>query len=428
VNLTEICIRNPVLAWMLMAATVVFGAVAASRIGTSQFPDVDFPTINVSVSWEGAPPDVVEHDVIEPIEEAIVQVEGVRAISSSSRQGGGYITVELDLERDVDLALQDVQARVAQTQRLLPRDVDPPVASKTNPEDQPIMWLGLSGPFPRQLLADTARYVIKEKLQTVPGVGEVMMGGYLERNVRIWVDGAELDARGVTVSEVSAALRRDHVELPAGRLETTGREVNVRVLGEALDLDTLRNLVVRETDGATVYLKDVALVEDGFEDVRRMARVNGAPAQGIGIKKQRGSNAVAVARGVHQAVAELQASLPEGLSLGVNFDSTRFIEESVREIEFELILAVVLTGLVCWMFLGSLSSTLNVVLAIPMSLLGTIAVIYFLGYTLNTFTLLALSLCVGIVVDDAIMVLENIVPTPRSTTRATSSSSTARRT
>ena len=407
-SLTEICIRRPVLAWMLMAATVVFGAVAASRIGTSQFPDVDFPTINVSVNWEGAAPDVVEHDVIEPLEEAITQVEGVRTISSSSRQGGGNITVELDLEREVDLALQDVQARVAQTQRMLPRDVDPPVASKNNPEDQPIMWLGLAGPFSRQLLADTARYVVKEKLQTVPGVGEVTMGGYLDRNVRIWVDAAELDARGVSVVDVSDALRREHVELPAGRLETTGREVNVRVLGEALDLETLRNLVVREVDGATVYLKDVALVEDGFEDVRRMARVNGAPAQGLGIKKQRGSNAVAVARGVKAVVADLQATLPEGMELGVNFDSTRFVEESVKEIELELVLAVLLTGLVCWMFLGSLSSTLNVVLAIPMSLLGTIAVIYFLGYTLNTFTLLALSLCVGIVVDDAIMVLENI--------------------
>src|SRR6185503_7082688 len=172
-SLTEICIKRPVLAWMLMAATIVFGAVAASRIGTSQFPDVDFPTINVSVNWEGAAPDVVEHDVVEPVEEAIVQVEGVRAISSSSRQGGANITVELDLERDVDLALQDVQARVSQAQRLLPRDVDPPIVSKTNPEDQPIMWVGLSGPFPRQLIADTARYVVKEKLQTVPGVGEV---------------------------------------------------------------------------------------------------------------------------------------------------------------------------------------------------------------------------------------------------------------
>jgi hydrophobe/amphiphile efflux-1 (HAE1) family protein len=408
VNLTEICIRKPVLAWMIMAATVVFGTVAAQRIGRSQFPDVDFPTINVNVTWEGAAPDVLEHDVVEPIEEALVQVEGVKSLWSTSQQGQASITLELDLERNVDLALQDVQAKIAQTQRALPRDLDPPVVSKTNPEDNPIMWVGLSGAFPQQLLADTARYVVKEKLQTIPGVGEVIMGGYLERNVRLWIDASRLDARGVTVTEVTAALQRQHVELPAGRLETDGREVNVRVLGEALDLATLRRLIIREVDGSPVYLQDVALVEDGFEDIRRMARVNGVPAQGLGIKKQRGSNGVAVADGVHKMIAEMRETLPEGMHLGINFDSTVFVKESVEEILFELLLAVLLTGLVCWMFLGSISSTLNVVLAIPMSLLGTVAVIYFLGYTLNTFTLLALSLCVGIVVDDAIMVLENI--------------------
>ena len=407
-NITEICIRKPVLAWMIMAATVVFGAVAAKRIGTSQFPDVDFPTINVSVTWEGAAPEVLEHDVVELIEEALVQVEGVRSIWSTSQQGAASITLELDLSRDVDLALQDVQAKIAQAGRQLPRDLDPPVVAKTNPEDNPIMWVGLSGAFPQQLLSDTARYVVKEKLQTVPGVGEVIMGGYLERNVRIWIDAGKLDARGITVTDVISALQRQHVELPAGRLETQGREVNVRVMGEALDLETLRGLSIREVDGGSVHLKDVALVEDGFEDIRRVARVNGEPAQGMGIKKQRGSNAVEVANGVRKALDEMRATLPSGMDLGVNFDSTRFIKESVDEIEFELMLAVALTGLVCWMFLGSFSSTLNVVLAIPMSLLGTIAVIYFLGYTLNTFTLLALSLCVGIVVDDAIMVLENI--------------------
>ena len=407
-SITEACIKKPVFAWMLMGATVLFGLVAADRIGISQFPDVDFPTINISVSWEGASPEAVESDLVEPLEEAVTQVEGVKSITSTARQGGGSITVELDLSRNVDLALQDVQTKVSQAQRLLPRDADPPVISKQNPEDQPIMWIGLSGPYAPQVLSDYARYRIKEKLQTVEGVGEVMVGGALERNVRIWVDAEKLDAKGLTVTDVIAALRREHVELPAGRIETEGREVNVRVMGEALDLETLRALVVREVDGSTVYLSDVALVEDGFEDVRRMARVDGNPAQGLGVKKQRGANAVAVANGVHKMLEELRKDLPEGMLLGINFDSTRFIEESVHEIEFELLLACLLTALVCWMFLGSLSSTLNVVLAIPMSLLGTVAVIYFLGFTLNTFTLLGLALAVGIVVDDAIMVLENI--------------------
>jgi multidrug efflux pump len=408
VTLTEACIRKPVFAWMLMAATVLFGLLAVSRIGISQYPDVDFPTININVSWEGAAPEAMEKDVVEFIEESVMQVEGVRSIMSSSRQGSANITVELDLERDVDLALQDVTTRVSQARQRLPRDIDEPVISKSNPEDQPIMWVGLSGPYSQQMVSDTARYRVKERLQTVPGVGEVMMGGYVERNVRIWLDADRMDAQGVTVTDVIAALRREHVELPAGRLDAGGREVSVRVMGEALDLDTLEKIVVREVTGQPVYLTDVALVEDGFEDVRRRARVSGMPTQGMGVKKQRGANAVEVAQGVKAVMAEIQKTLPEGMELAVNFDATRFIEESVEEVEFELLLAIGLTAVVCWMFLGSLSSTLNVILAIPMSLLGTVAVIWALGYTLNTFTLLGLTLAVGIVVDDAIMVMENI--------------------
>ena len=406
-KITEACIKNPVFAWMLMLATVVFGGVAATRIGISQFPDVDFPTISVSASWEGAAPEVIEHDVVEPIEEALMQVEGVRNITSTSRQGSGNVTVELDLSRNVDLALQDVQTRVAQVQRRLPRDIEPPVVSKTNPEDQPIMWIGLSGPYSPQILADYSRYRIKEKLQTVPGVGEIQTQS-VERNVRIWIDSDKLDERRVTASEVLRAIQQQHVELPAGRLETSGREVNVRVLGEAFNLEEFRRLVVKDIEGAPVYLSDVAIVEDGFEDVRRVSRVNGEPAQGMGIRKQRGSNAVAVARGVKEAIAEIQKTLPPGMELGVNFDSTQFIEESVHEIQFELLLSVILTAFICWLFLGSFGATLNVILAIPMSLLGTVACIYFFGFTLNTFTLLGLALAVGIVVDDAIMVLENI--------------------
>lgn len=406
-KITEICVKKPVLAWMMMAATIVFGLVAGSRIGISQFPDIDFPNISVSVTWEGAAPEVIENDVVEPLEEALIQVEGVKSITSSSRMGGANITLEMNLSRDVDLAMQDVQSKVSQAQHHLPRDIEPPSISKSNPEDQPIMMVALSGPYPQRVLSDYMRYRLKEKLQTIPGVGEIQIGG-LERNVRLWLDASKMDARAVTVSDVLAALQREHIEIPAGRLETAGREVNIRVLGEALDLETFRHIVIRENNGSPVYISDVALVEDGFEDVRRLQRVNGVPAQGVGIKKQRGANAVAVANQVRKTLTEFQKYLPEGMTVGVNFDSTKFIAESVQEIQLELILSVLLTALVCWMFLGSFSSTLNVVLAIPMSLLGTVAIIYFLGFTFNTFTLLAMALAVGIVVDDAIMVMENI--------------------
>jgi multidrug efflux pump len=407
-NLTEICVKKPVLAWMLMAATVVFGLVAATRIGISQFPDVDFPTISVSVVWEGAAPEVIENDVVEPLEEALVQTEGLRSITSSSRMGSASITIELDLSRNVDLALQDVQTKVSQAARLLPRDIDPPIISKSNPEDQPIMMLAMSGPFPKRVISDYVQYGLKEKLQTIPGVGEIMLMGVQTRNIRVWLDAAQLDEKGLTVNDVIQALQREHVELPAGRLETPGREVNVRVLGEAVDLETLRHIIVRETAGSPIYLSDVALVEDGFEDIRRISRNNGEPSQSLGIKKQRGANAVAVAKVAKAAAEEYAKTLPEGLTITTVFDSTKFIEDSVKEIQLELVLSVILTALVCWMFLGSLSSTLNVILAIPMSLMGTIAIIYFLGFTFNTFTLLGLALAVGIVVDDAIMVMENI--------------------
>ena len=407
-NLTETCVKKPVLAWMLMAATVVFGLVAGTRIGISQFPDVDFPNISVSVVWEGAAPEVIENDIVEPLEEALAQVEGLLTITSSSRMGSANITIELDLSRNVDLALQDVQTKVSQAARRLPRDIDPPVISKSNPEDQPIMMVSLGGPFPARVISDYIQYGLREKLQTIPGVGEITMMGVQNRNVRVWLDAAQLDEKGLTVSDVILALQREHIELPAGRLETPGREVNVRVLGEAVDLETLGHIIIREVNGAPIYLSDVALVEDGFEDVRRMARLNGVPAQGIGIKKQRGANAVSVAKAAKQAIAAYQRTLPEGMTISVVNDSTKFIEDSVKQIQLELILSVILTALVCWMFLGSLSSTLNVILAIPMSLMGTIAIIYFLGFTFNTFTLLGLALAVGIVVDDAIMVMENI--------------------
>jgi multidrug efflux pump len=345
--------------------------------------------------------------VVEFLEEALIQVEGVKNITSVSRMGSASITLEMDLARNVDLALQDVQTKVSQAQRRLPRDIDPPIISKSNPEDQPIMWVGLSGPYPDRVLSDYARYRLKEKLQTIPGVGEIMVGG-LERNVRIWLDARKMDEREVTVGDVIGSLQREHVEIPAGRLETAGREVNIRVLGEAINLETLRHIVIRENSGSPVYISDVALVEDGFEDMRRIQRVNGVPAQGMGIKKQRGANAVAVARQVRKALVEFQKYLPADMEVGIRFDSTKFIEDSVNEIQLELLLSVLLTALVCWMFLGSFSSTLNVILAIPMSLFGTIAVIYFLGFTFNTFTLLGMALAVGIVVDDAIMVMENI--------------------
>jgi multidrug efflux pump subunit AcrB len=356
---------------------------------------------------------VIETEITDVIEDAVMSVQGIQEVSSTSRQGSARVTLEFELSKDIDVALQEVQSKLAQAQRLLPRDADPAVVSKSNPEDQPIMWLAVSGDKPRRDLMEYVRDHVKDRFTTVPGVAEVFLGGYVEPNLRVWLDADRLRARELAAEDILRAIEAQHAEVPAGRIETGRQELNVRVLGEAATVDEFRRIIVPSRSGSPIYrtlrLGDVAVVEDGLADVRRISRVNGVSAVGLGIRKQRGANAVAVAKAVKERMAAVQKDLPAGLTVGVNFDTTQFIEESVHELVTTLVLAAVLTSIVCWVFLGSFSSALNVILAIPTSIIGAFILLYFFGFTLNTFTLLGLSLCVGIVVDDAIMVLENIV-------------------
>jgi len=414
-TLADISIRNHVFAWILMVALIGFGILCYTGfgdvfrgLGISQNPDVDFPIVSVSVSWEGASPEIMETDVVDVLEDACATVEGVQQMSSTARQGSANLTLEFAIGRNIDAALQDVQTKVSQAARHLPREIDPPSISKTNPEDQPIIRLALSGDRPPTFLADYVRNIIRPQLQMVEGVGEIHVFGFRDRNVRVWYDATKLEAQGLTVLDVNAAIAREHQEVPAGRIEGAEREMNVRAQGEAIDITSFRDLVVTYKAGAPVRLKDVAVVEDGLEDRRRLNRVVGETAIGFGITKMRGANAVQVGREIKAKMAALEAQLPEGLRLAVNWDTTTFIERSIHEILFTLVMAALLTGLVCWLFLGSWSTTVNVLLAIPTSILGTFIVIYVLGFTLNTYTVLGLTLVVGIVVDDAIMVLENI--------------------
>ncbi|MEO8843148.1 MAG: efflux RND transporter permease subunit [Kofleriaceae bacterium] len=413
-NITDLCLRRPVFAWMMMFATIMFGLIAlgivpgATSIGVSQFPDVNNPTVSVSVSWPGASPEDVETGLVNPIEDVLAQVTGITEMTSSSRHNSARVTATFDIDRDIDLAVQDVQAKVAQIQRQLPTGVQSPTVSQSNPDDTPIITVGVSGPFARQLLADVARYQVEDALTTLDGVGQVTMMGYLDRAVRIWVDADKLIATNTTVTDITTALKNQHVTASGGQMTNGQKAIDIRVLGEAADLATIRNIMIKKVGTQIIHLGDVALVQDGFEDENSKARSNGQPVQAMGILKAPGSNAVAVATAVKSKLDELQKTLPPDMKLEVLFDTTGFIKESVNEIGLELVLAVILTAIVCWLFLGSLTSTLNVLFAIPMSLLGTIAVLYFLHWTLNTFTLLGLSLAVGLVVDDAVMVMENI--------------------
>ncbi|MBI3323165.1 MAG: efflux RND transporter permease subunit, partial [Candidatus Omnitrophica bacterium] len=321
--------------------------------------------------------------------------------------------LEFDLERDIDVAVQEVQTKIAQAQLRLPRDLDPPIVTKVNPQDHPIMWLGVSGDVPKRQLMEYVQDHLKDRFQTINGVGEIFLGGFLERNLRVWLDAEKLEAYQLTVQDVIDAIQREHAEVPAGRLETGAQELNVRAMGEAMSVEEFERLVIPRRANQPIYrpiyLRDVASIEDGLADTRRISRIMGRTAVGLGIKKQRGANEVEVAHRVLERLEEVKRELPAGIELGVNFDRTRFIEDSINELTFTLLLSAVLTSLVCWFFLGSWSATLNILLAIPTSIVGSFIALFFFGFTLNTFTLLGLTLAIGIVVDDAIMVLENIV-------------------
>lgn len=412
-TLAELSIKRPVFAWMLMASLIIFGALSFRTLGISQLPAVDFPVVNVRVSLEGASPEVMESDVVDVIESAVVGIQGLKNLTSSARYGSASITLEFELDQNIDVALQEVQAKVSQAQRQLPNNIDPPVISKSNPEDQPILWLGISGDMKPNELMKFVKNNILPQFQIVQGVGEVTLGGYLEPNIRIWLDLKKMAAYELTVDDVIGALDTEHIEYPAGTLQEGEKEFSIRLLGEAATVEEVEKIAISRRGGSVNYvpvkLKDIARIESGTEDVRRLSRAMGKAAVGLGIRKQWGTNAVEVAQTVKAKMAEVAKSLPPELNINVNFDGTKFIEETVKELEFELVLSALLTGLVCWLFFGSLSSTFNILLAIPTSLIGTFMAIKFFGFTLNTFTFLALILSVGIVVDDAIMVLENIV-------------------
>ncbi len=351
----------------------------------------------------------METDVVDLVEDAVTSVEGVKEISSSSRQGAGNITVEFELERDIDVALQDVQTKLSQLQRRLPRGIDPPIVSKTNPEDEPIMRIAIGGSRPPTFVADYIRNVVRPQIQTIPGVGEIQLSG-LPRPQRAGVVRRGRASR--PRASPSGREPRDPERAPRGagrpdrgrgaRDERPGRGRGDRRRG----LPEPRGHLPERRPGAA--LPTWRWSRTGSRTAAAWPATNGQPAIGFGITKLRGANAVQVGRDVRARLAEIEKQLPEGLFLAVNFDTTVFIERAINEILFTLILAALLTSVVCWVFLGSWSTTLNVLLAIPTSILGTFIVMYVFGFTLNTYTVLGLTLVVGIVVDDAIMVLENI--------------------
>jgi len=413
-NISEFSIKRPVFAWMLMAGLIIFGGISFMRMGISQLPDVDYPVVSVNIRLEGAAPEVVETSIVDIIENAVMSIQSIRNVTSRSENSEGTVTIEFELDRDIDLAVQDVQAKVTSVLQKLPKDISSPTIRKSNPEDQPIILLTLESD--KYSLKDLMAYTndrVKNQFSTVAGVGDIRLGGYRDPNLRIWVDDKALKRYDISVNDVINTIQTEHRESPAGQLEDGKRQLNVRTMGEAKTIEEFGNLVINQRGGQPVYslihLNQVARVEEGMADAMQYSRAMGTTGVALNILKQRGSNAVAVAKGVRARINEIQKGLPEGMKLSINFDSTKFIEEAVQDLNLTLLLSAILTGLVCWMFLGSWASTLNVLMAIPTSVVGSFIILYFAGFTLNTFTLLGLSLSIGIVVDDAIMVMENIM-------------------
>jgi multidrug efflux pump len=407
-KLSDLSIRRPVLASMLSLALVLFGAIGYLQLSVREYPDVDPPIISVSTILPGANPQVVESAVTDPLEDELSTVPGVRTLTSSSGEEQSNITLEFTLDRDVDDAAQDVRDRVSRVRGRLPQDIEEPVIAKQEADAQPFFWLSLSGQnYDLLQLSDIADRIVKTRLQSLPGVGRVFIAGERRYAMRVWLWKSELVARGITVQDVEQAIRTRNVEIPAGRIESDRREFSVRSLGELKTPAEFSELVVTSEQGELVKLKDLGRVALGAEDDRSAFRYKGTPSVALGVVRQSKANLIQVADEIRAALPAIQRDLPPQVNLQVGFDTSVFVKRSISEAEETLMLAAALVVLIIFVFLRNLRATIIPALAIPTSIIAAFAVMYFLGFSINNFTLLALTLAIGIVVDDAIIVLEN---------------------
>jgi len=408
-KISEISIKRPVFASVMSLAIILFGAISFTRLPVREYPDIDPPIVSISTFYRGASPSVVETEITDVLEEQLSTLEGVKTITSSSREQGSGITIEFELGRDVDQSANDVRDRVSRIRGSLPREADDPIIQKVDVNAQPIVWLALSSDRHSGLeVSDLADRVLKERIQRLPGVGSVFIGGERRYAMRIWLDAQRMAAYGLTTQDIENAIRRENAEIPGGRVEGAGREFSVRTLGELSTPEEFAAITVKQQGDQNVRLGDLAQVTLGAEDERTVVRYNRRPAVGVGIGKQTKASTVEVADNIVAALPELSRLLPEGMKLEVAYNSATFIQDSIDDVTQTLVIAMFLVILVILVFLKSLRATIIPALAIPTSIIGSFAVAYFLGFTLNILTLLALVLAIGLVVDDAIVVLENV--------------------
>ena len=406
--LAEICVRRPVFAWVLVLSLSVVGLFAFGRLGVDRFPNVDVPTISVTTRLPGAAPEQIETEVTDKVEEAVNTISAIDTLTSTSSEGISQVVVSFKLEKNADIAAQEVRDRINRVIPQLPRTVLQPTVEKLDFTAAPVLTVAVTADKPVRDITEFADRVLRRRLESSDGVGQVVVIGGRSRQLNVWLDTAQLRAQKLSVNDIARALQSQNADVPGGRMDQGAQSVTLRTRGRIETIDGFNDVVLREVAGHPIRLRDVARVEDGMAEPRTQASVNGEATVLLQIRKQSGTNTVEVANNVKQRLKDLEAILPAGYQLRIVRDEAQFIEASIKSVQEHLIVGSILAALVVWLFLGNFRSTMIAAISIPTSIVATFALVWYMGFTLNMLTMLALTLSVGIVIDDAIVVLENI--------------------
>jgi HAE1 family hydrophobic/amphiphilic exporter-1 len=406
--LAEICIRRPVFACVLVLSLVVVGAFSYFQLGVDRFPRVEFPNVSVTTRLTGAAPEDVETEITDKVERAVNTIAGIDELRSVSAEGVSQVFIQFQMEKDIDVAAQEVRDKINQILADLPRDIDAPIIDKVDPDASPILYLAVSADRPVREITEFADKTLRREIESLPGIGQVVLVGGQPRQINLWLDPARLRAYGLTVAEVTAAIANQNIQLPGGNVGQGSREMTVRMKGRVGAVDEFNSLVVASRTGTHIRLQDVGGAEDGTEEVKTAANIDGKPTVLLLLRRQSGTNTVAVIHGVKARLGEITRRLPAGYRIDVVRDESEYIEASVHTVQEHLLVGAFLAALVVLIFLKNWRSTIIAAIAIPSSIISTFALMWVMGFTLNIITLLALTLAVGIVIDDAIVVLENI--------------------
>ena len=408
-NISELSIRRPVLSTVLTIIILLFGLIGYNYLGVREYPSVDNPIISVSCSYPGANADVIENQITEPLEQNINGIPGIRSLSSVSQQGQSRITVEFELSVDLETAANDVRDKVSRAQRYLPRDCDPPTVSKADADATPILMVALQSDKRSLLeLSEIADLTVKEQLQTISDVSSVSIWGEKRYSMRLWLDPIKMSGYGITPIDVKNAVDKENVELPSGSIEGNTTELTIRTLGLMHTAEEFNNLIVKEENDRIIRFSDIGRAELGPADIKSYMKMNGVPMVGIVVIPQPGANHIKIADAVYERMEKMQKDLPEDVKYSYGFDNTKFIRASISEVKETVYVAFILVIIIIFLFLRDWRVTLVPCIVIPVSLIGAFFVMYLADFSINVLSMLAVVLAVGLVVDDAIVMTENI--------------------